>query len=63
MVVRWTTTRTHLIWLILLLSALSLAVGVLVGKLVHSAELGVAVTSGVAAILSCVEVLMVWQFK
>ena len=63
MVVRWTTTRTHLIWLILLLSVLSLAVGVLVGKLVHSAELGVAVTSGVAAILSCVEVLMVWQFK
>ena len=62
-VIIWKKTSNHLIWCFLLLSVLSLAIGVLVGKLAHSADLGVAVTSGVAAILSCVEVLMVMQFN
>lgn len=40
-----------------------MVVGLLVGEQAHIAGLGVAVTSGVVAVLFCMEVLMVWQAK
>ena len=61
LVIGWARERSLLVWPIFLFSILSLAIGVLVGELAHSAALGVAVTSGVAGILSGIEVLMVWQ--
>ncbi len=39
----------------------SVLVGVLVGVIVHDATLGIAVSTGVAALLSCAELLVIWQ--
>ena len=63
LVIGWARTKSLLAWPIFLFSILSIAIGVLVGELAHNAALGVAVTGGVAAVLSCIEVLMVWQTK
>jgi hypothetical protein len=63
LVIGWTTTKSFVIWLILLLCSISLAAGVVVGKLCHNAGLGLAVTSGVAAILSIVEIVMLLQLN
>jgi len=63
LVVGWTTTKSFMIWLILLLCLISLAAGVVVGKLCSNAGLGLAVTSGVAQILSVVEMVMLMQLK
>lgn len=63
LVIGWVTTKSYLIWLILLFSVISLAIGVLVGVLIRDAELGVAVSGGAATILSCWEVFVVWHFK
>jgi hypothetical protein len=60
LVIGWARKRFLLVWPIFLFSILSLAIGVLVGELAHSAALGVAVTSGAAGVLSCIEVLIVW---
>jgi hypothetical protein len=63
LVIGWKTTKNYLIWLILVLCLLSLAAGIFVGMLCHNAGLGVAVTSGVAAVLSAFEVLMLLQVQ
>ena len=63
LVIGWTTTKSFMIWLILLLCSISLAAGVVVGKLYHNAGLGLAVTSGVAAILSIVKIVMLLQLN
>jgi len=42
---------------------LSVLNDVLVGFLVHDASLGIAASSGLAAVPSCVEVLVIWQFR
>lgn len=63
LVIGWARTKSLLIWPIFLFSILSLAIGVLVGELAHDAALGVAVTAGVVGVLSCLEVLVVWQGK
>ena len=57
---RDTTAMAHMIGVVALLSVL---VGVLVGVLVHDASLGIAASSGLAALLFCVEVLVIWQFR
>lgn len=57
---RDTTAVAHMIGVVTLLSVLA---GVLVGVLVHDASLGIAASSGLAAVLSCVEVLVIWQFR
>jgi len=57
---RDTKAVAHMIGVVTLLSVL---VGVLVGVLVHDASLGIAASSGLAAVLSCVEVLVIWQFR
>lgn len=57
---RDTTAVAHLISVVALFSVLA---GVVVGVLVHSASLGMAASSGLAVILSCVEVLVIWQFR
>jgi hypothetical protein len=57
---RDTKAVAHMIGVVTLLSVLT---GVLVGVLVHDASLGIAASSGLAAFLSCAEVLVVWQFR
>ena len=57
---RDTTVVAHMIGVVVLLSVLA---GVLVGVLLHDASLGIAASSGLAAFLSCVEVLVIWQFR
>jgi len=42
---------------------LSVVAGVLIGFLTHDASLGIAASGGLAAVLSCVEVLLIWQFR
>lgn len=59
----WARTKSLLVWPIIFFSILSVAIGLLVGELAHNAALGVAVTAGVAGVLSCMEVLMIWQAK
>jgi hypothetical protein len=54
LVVGWETDRAALV---------SVVAGVLVGFLAHDASLGIAASGGLAAVLSCVEVLLVWQFR
>jgi len=61
LVIGWARKRFLLVWPIFLFSILSLAIGVLVGELAHSATLRVEVTSGVAGVLFCIEILMIWQ--
>jgi hypothetical protein len=55
-----TKAVAHMIGIVTLLSVLA---GVLVGVLVHNASLGIAASSGLAAVLSCVEVLVIWQLR
>lgn len=63
LVVGWETDRAALVCMIGFVTLLSVLAGVLTGFLVHDASLGIAVSSGLAAVLSCVEVLLVWQFR
>jgi hypothetical protein len=42
---------------------LSVVAGVLTGFLAHDASLGIAASGGLAAVLSCVEALLIWQFR
>jgi hypothetical protein len=55
-----TTAVAHVIGVATLLSVLT---GVLVGVLAHDASLGIAASNGLAAVLFCVEVFMIWQFR
>jgi hypothetical protein len=57
---RDTTAVARMIGVVTLLSVLT---GVLVGVLVHDASMGIAASSGLAAVLSCVEGLVIWQFR
>lgn len=57
---RDTTAVAHMIGVVALLSVLA---GVIVGVLLHNASLGIAASSGLATILSCVEVLVIWQLR
>jgi hypothetical protein len=63
LLIGWARTKSLLVWPIIFFSILSVAIGLLVGELAHNAALGVAVTAGVAGVLSCMEVLMIWQAK
>jgi hypothetical protein len=52
------------VWILILGGALCcILAGVLVGALTKSADLGVAVTSGIAAVVACVEGLIFWAYK
>jgi hypothetical protein len=42
---------------------LSVVAGVLTGFLAHDASLGIAASGGSVAVLSCVEVLLISQFR
>jgi hypothetical protein len=63
LVVGWETDRAALVCMIGFVTLLSVVAGVLVGFLAHDASLGIAASGGLAAVLSCVEVLLVWQFR
>ena len=63
LVVGWTTRREYIIYLSAVVILLSVAAGVLIGFLTHSGSLGVAVSSGLGTVLSCVEVLVCWHFR
>ena len=55
--------RAALGYLIGFITLLSVMAGVLIGFLAHDASLGIAASGGLAAVLSCVEVLLIWQFR
>lgn len=59
----WERDTTAVAYMIGVVALLSVLTGVLVGVLVHDASLGIAASSGLAAVLSCVEVLVIWQFR
>lgn len=63
LVVGWETDRAALVCMICFITLLSVLAGVLTGFLAHDASLGIAVSGGLAAVLSCVEVLLIWQFR
>jgi hypothetical protein len=63
LVVGWETDRTALVYMICFVTLLSVVAGVLTGFLAHDASLGIAASGGLAAVLSCVEVLLIWQFR
>jgi hypothetical protein len=63
LVVGCETHRAALVYMIGFVTLLSVVAGVLTGFLAHDASLGIAVSGGLAAVLSCVEVLLVWQFR
>ena len=59
----WERDTKAVAYMIGVVTLLSVLAGVLVGVLVHNASLGIAASSGLAAVLSCVEVLVIWQFR
>jgi hypothetical protein len=59
----WERDKTAVVFMIGGITLLSVLAGVLVGLLVHDASLGIGATSGLAAVLSCVEVLVIWQSR
>jgi hypothetical protein len=63
LVVGWETDRAALVCMICFVTLLSVVAGVLTGFLAHDASLGIAVSGELAAVLSCVEVLLIWQFR
>lgn len=50
-------------YMIGVVALLSVLAGVLVGVLFQNASLGIAASSALAATLSCVEVLVIWQSR
>jgi hypothetical protein len=59
----WEYDKGSVIVMGLVVTLLSVMAGVVVGVIGHNASLGIAVSSGIAAVLSCLEVLVVWQFR
>jgi hypothetical protein len=63
LVVGWETDRAALVCMIGFVTLLSVVAGVLTGFLAHDASLGIAASGGSVAVLSCVEVLLISQFR
>lgn len=59
----WERDTTAMLRTIVVVLLFSVFVGVLVGVVVHDATLGIAVSTGVAALLSCAELLVIWQLR
>jgi hypothetical protein len=59
----WERDRTAVARMIGVVTLLSILAGILVGVLLHDASLGIAASSGLAAVLSCVEIFFFWQFR
>jgi len=59
----WERESKALALMIGMVAILSVLAGVIVGVVVRSASLGIAACSGLAAVLSCVEVLVIWQLR
>jgi hypothetical protein len=59
----WERESKALALMIGLVAILSVLAGVVVGIIIRSASLGIAACSGLAAVLSCVEVLIIWQLR
>jgi hypothetical protein len=59
----WERESKALALMIGIVAILSVLAGVVVGVVVRSASLGIAACSGLAAVLSCVEVLIIWQLR
>jgi len=62
LLVGWTTRKEYFAYFIAAVILFSVAAGICVGVLLHNVGLGVAVSSGLATVLSCVEGLVFWQF-
>lgn len=59
----WERDTMAVAYMIGVVALLSVLAGVLVGVLFHNASLGIAASSALAATLSCVEVLVIWQSR
>jgi hypothetical protein len=63
LLIGWTTRKEYIAYLIMVVILLSITAGVVVGVLVRNTSLGLAVCSGLATLLSCIEVLICWHFR
>lgn len=59
----WTLSTLALMYIVIVVTILSILVGVLVGVFAHNASLGIAATSGFAAILSSIAGILVLRFR
>lgn len=59
----WEYDKGSFICMGVVVTLLSVIAGIIVGVLGHNASLGIAVSSGMAAVLSCLEGLVLWQFR
>lgn len=59
----WERDTAAVAYMIGIVTLFSVLAGVLVGVLAHNASLGIDASSGSAAVLSCVQALVIWQFR
>jgi membrane-anchored glycerophosphoryl diester phosphodiesterase (GDPDase) len=59
----WKLNTSALMYIVIAVTLLSVLVGVLVGVFAHNASLGIAATSGFAAILSSIAGVLVLRFR
>jgi predicted lysophospholipase L1 biosynthesis ABC-type transport system permease subunit len=59
----WKLNTSALMYIVIAVTLLSVLVGVLVGVFAHNASLGIAATSGFAAILSSIAGILVLRFR
>jgi hypothetical protein len=63
LMIGWKPDTSALIYFVISVSFLSILAGILVGVLAHNAALGIAASAGCAALLSCIEGILLWHFR
>lgn len=63
LIVGWQTRAEFVAYFVMTIVLLSAGTGVSMGFLAHEASIGLAVSSGLATLLSCIEVLIFWLFR
>jgi hypothetical protein len=63
LMVGWKPDTSALIYFIISVSFLSILAGILVGVLAHNAALGITASASCAALLSCIEGILLWNFR
>jgi hypothetical protein len=59
--ISWETSKIAVACMAGIVALLTVLLGVLVGVLAQDASLGIATSSGLAAVLACLEVVLIWQ--
>lgn len=63
LLIAWRKDASALVYIVLSVVLLSILAGTLVGTLTRNSELGVVACSGSAAILSCIQGILIWHFR